>query len=458
MNNLNNLQGARKGYNVLLCPSNNLFIPTVVLMINISRICKENIYFYIMESDWEDELKNSAYEIMSSYDNAIVEFVTVDNNVFSHLSPWRGFYQCYYYLIAHMLIPSYVERVLYLDVDTLVLGDFQTLYDMDFAGNYFIAGEDEWGLKQSNFAVRSNKHQLQSFFNSGVLMINLAMFRENNIDINYYLHQIDLMPDKDFAADQGLINFAFWDKVKLVPGYIWNHCIHNLSTYLMISSGKLLNDPTQCTKVYSIIADRITEYDPVIVHFTGPGVFLKTWNVFFDGNNNLYCNFKDHRTPEEIKRLSELYHIWWSYAKELPCELYLKLLLNAVEFQYKNLKNENAYPLNAFKFLKSLVLDMLDNNYFIQNILKMKTLGLKIAVLKSTDAAGEILLKTLAKYKVEVFFSHPTWNCAYLTDGELDMYKKADIIIRADVHTPKPAAKYGEKIIGINELLEGLVL
>lgn len=47
--------------------------------------------------------------------------------------------QIFYRLAAPLLLPEDLDRILYLDVDTLVINPLRELYAMEFAGNYYIA-------------------------------------------------------------------------------------------------------------------------------------------------------------------------------------------------------------------------------------------------------------------------------------------------------------------------------
>ena len=45
--------------------------------------------------------------------------------------------EIYYRLIAPQFLPDEMERILYLDADTIVINSLESLYETDFEGNYF---------------------------------------------------------------------------------------------------------------------------------------------------------------------------------------------------------------------------------------------------------------------------------------------------------------------------------
>ena len=73
--------------------------------------------------------------------------------------------------LCHVL-PSYVDRVLCLDVDTIVKEDISELWDLDLDGCYFAA------------AIEPNrsKHDEMDYYNAGVMMYNLEALRDGKAD------------------------------------------------------------------------------------------------------------------------------------------------------------------------------------------------------------------------------------------------------------------------------------
>lgn len=84
------------------------------------------------------------------------------------------------------LIPSCVEKIIYLDADLIVRRDLQELWNLDL-GNYALAAarDQAIGVVSSIWGI-SNFHQIgldpnTPYFNSGVMIINLKKWRALNI-------------------------------------------------------------------------------------------------------------------------------------------------------------------------------------------------------------------------------------------------------------------------------------
>lgn len=121
-------------------------------------------------------------------------------------------------------LPEDVVRVLWLDTDTVVKGDIASLmqrpmshpiaavYDKkSFATTY-----SEWVADANDF-LPANFSQKEHFFNSGVLVVNLGMWRAENI-----LHRLEETARKiPGVEDQFLLNMVFYHRFDVLNGE-WN--------------------------------------------------------------------------------------------------------------------------------------------------------------------------------------------------------------------------------------------
>lgn len=69
------------------------------------------------------------------------------------------------------ILPSYVERVLWLDPDTVVVDDLSDIWNYDIDNYYFAAVEE----------VRNHNHSHKPYYNAGVMLMNLKLMAENGI-------------------------------------------------------------------------------------------------------------------------------------------------------------------------------------------------------------------------------------------------------------------------------------
>ncbi|MDE6728912.1 MAG: hypothetical protein K2J80_13410, partial [Oscillospiraceae bacterium] len=441
------MQYEPKEYNILLSPSRNLFAQTLTLMCSVIQSCDRYTNFYIMTSDWSDDLKQTCRSFAEKYSHTHVCFIDVRDEMFHSFIPWRGYYQCYYMFEAAGLLPGNVDRILYLDIDTIVLGDISLLYSDDFDGCYFMAAEENCKRKCSDFASFDKKHKQPALFNSGVLMMNIPELRACKIDKDFFLDQVKNMPDENYFADQGLLNYCFWDKTKYVPAYNWNHTTYQEQSFNeMLTCGE--SERVLFNEAYSEQKYDIRETGIKIVHFT---VSDKPWNVYLNPSGEAFGKL----VPAEVKPLIiQYYRAWWSFAREIPLEFYEQLLINAFEKERVNREKRCSDLKNALNFTNLLAEDLSGENRFIHNIAAIKERGLRLAIFKSNDIAGKLLRKILKNHGVDMVFSTPGNNIDKLTTEEIDLCRSADLIIGADVHKRSSPAFYNKKSINICNLLE----
>lgn len=240
-----------------------------VLMASIFINVRENVTFYILvkegefDSKTEEDLRKFALTFKQK-----VDIVYINESIFNDFrvtSNWSV--EIYFRLMAHEFLPKEVDRVLYLDVDTLVIADISEFYFSDFKDKHLIACR---GAK----AFLGESDNLD-YFNSGVMLMNLNKFRES-IKFDTYLNYIS--QKKNYFLDEGMLNELFSDSVILR-----DPCEYNCFPSFYPSYLKFANKNQ-------------TKFDVKIVHYA---VGRKPWD-FSDGKNYLVNE-------------------WWNYARVTPC-------------------------------------------------------------------------------------------------------------------------------------------
>jgi len=152
------------------------------------------------------------YEITKDEFGLLNEF-TSELCGFQHVSM-----ACFLRLLIPILFP-HLERALYVDVDTLCLGDISEFYNADFENNYLMAVR---GIKFSD--IQASQLGIPYYINSGVLMFNIPLMNKDN-----YFQQIkdnwrdSLGKQEPYSADETIINWCFHKQIKLVNEK-WNYC------------------------------------------------------------------------------------------------------------------------------------------------------------------------------------------------------------------------------------------
>ena len=150
----------------------------IVSMTSVLENNKENdiefiiLYSNILESSFK------LFDIFKKYKNCKIRFVLVDENIFKNfpLASWVTV-QAWFRTYLAELCPD-LDKVLYLDCDTLVLADLSELFSIELSNNIIAGVTDIVGEK--SHIKRLNLADKQ-YFNSGVLILNLNLMRKQRV-------------------------------------------------------------------------------------------------------------------------------------------------------------------------------------------------------------------------------------------------------------------------------------
>lgn len=106
-----------------------------------------------------------------------------------------------------------MDKVLYLDLDILILKDLHTLYSKDIS-SYIIGATSEY-TKNAFSPILDEKGKNGTYFNAGVLLINISNWRKNKITEKCFdfikLNSLDF--EKKFTClDQDVLNSILEEK------------------------------------------------------------------------------------------------------------------------------------------------------------------------------------------------------------------------------------------------------
>ena len=146
---------------------------------------------------------------MNQYSSNIEMIFYNMSNIFMNLNNKRFTQAAYYRILIPILVD--IDRILYLDGDTLVLKDLNEMYHAEFFNDNYVLGTLDYFSNGIDYLGIKSK----IFINSGVLLLNLKTIRKDNkiYDLlNLTLSNIHLK-----GYDQTLINYVFYPKIGIMP-------------------------------------------------------------------------------------------------------------------------------------------------------------------------------------------------------------------------------------------------
>ncbi len=174
---------------------------------------------YILHSDLSQE-DMDAICCVSSQINCV--FLPVDPKLFDGF-PERKRYprEIYYRLAAPLLLPEQLDRILYLDVDTLVINPLKNFYTMDFQGNYYIACTHIRETLTRLNDLRLKVPEGAPYVNTGVMMLNLPALRQN-LTMEQIRDTALQKIDSFWLPDQDLLTVMHGNKILLADAQKYN--------------------------------------------------------------------------------------------------------------------------------------------------------------------------------------------------------------------------------------------
>lgn len=145
----------------------------------------------------------------------------------------------YYRLLAHNYLPTNLQRILYLDADILCINDFSQFYQLDFQNNLYAAAIHS-GLTDLTSVfnkVRLDTYESEGYYNSGVLLMNLAAIRQTVTSQDIFqtinnLGKFFLLPDQD------ILNYLYGKQILTVPDELYNYDTRKKLIYETTSGGQ----------------------------------------------------------------------------------------------------------------------------------------------------------------------------------------------------------------------------
>lgn len=131
--------------------------------------------------------------------------------------------EMYLWMFAPYLLPEHVERVLYLDPDIICVNDLTPFYNKKFNGHSFVATNYKYKTKwvQPFNNLRLRNFESEDYFNSGVVLMNLAKLRK----IEKADHIVEeIRENKPFLIlpDQDIFNLVFVNDIAEEDWRIYN--------------------------------------------------------------------------------------------------------------------------------------------------------------------------------------------------------------------------------------------
>lgn len=276
--------------NVMYAADNNYAeIMGVSILSLIENNIEENLRFFLIEDEISEENINRLREMIEGYKKQVVFIKKPDirKKVGVELKTLRWSDSAYSRLFLGELFSEYpeIEKILYLDCDTIIVGKVRPLWETDIS---------EY-LGAACLECMSNMHKRivgakpkDNYINTGMLLLNVKRWIQEDIQ-NMEADFIRKYHGKTEYVDQGVINGTVSNRFKLVsPRY-------NLTALAYDFSYEEMQIYRKPSFGYSKEEWQDAVNNPVVIHFTTSFLSIRPW---YEGSKHPYA--------KEWKRIHDL--------------------------------------------------------------------------------------------------------------------------------------------------------
>lgn len=222
--------------NVLYQHDNNYAVFGGVSMLSLFENNKEadHICVYFIDVGLSDEYKKQYRELAERYDRRVV---FLDGTPYvkyleeAGMPKYRGSYATYMKLFVCEMLPDDVERIYYLDSDTLVTGNLRPLFEMDMEGKALWMAIDGMSL---NFKEIYGFSKKEPYFCGGTMLIDVKQWKRQQYTKRLIDYAVNVR-SAYFAVDQDLMNNAFKGEIGVLDArydFLYIHTIYNDKMFL----------------------------------------------------------------------------------------------------------------------------------------------------------------------------------------------------------------------------------
>ena len=226
--------------NILVTLDKNYLPPLKVMLGSLFMNNSDQVFDIYMIADGLDNKDVDSLAEYCHQFHAQLHPVDFDPSIFDQAPALRYYSRAMYYrLLAADLLPDCLDRILYLDPDILVINPIVELYAIDLT-DYLMAAashSDKLGLISSVNKARLSNYEAESYFNSGVLLMNLQRMRQE-IDRSLIFTYIDNHAKTLLLPDQDALNALYGHRILELDDAQWNYDTRYMDLYYLASHRK----------------------------------------------------------------------------------------------------------------------------------------------------------------------------------------------------------------------------
>lgn len=208
--------------NILVTLDSNYVNPLCKMLTSLGNVHpNDDIALYVAHSSLTDFDFQRINEAVKETSISVID-IKIDKELFKDAPTCKRISkETYYRIFATEYLPKELDRILYIDPDTLIIGPLNEFYNVTMgnaviaAAKHFDGFVDEWNKFRLNI-----KHSVQ-YVNAGIMLINLDNMRKV-FDAKKIFDYIRINKPILFLADQDVINVIYDGQIMLYDENVIN--------------------------------------------------------------------------------------------------------------------------------------------------------------------------------------------------------------------------------------------
>lgn len=226
----------------------------------------KDLDIYLFTTDMSDNNKILLTEIAHMYNRQLI-IMDVKEQLEKVAKEYKlptlgGAYNTYIRLFSSQWL-NCLDRVLFIDSDTLVLGSIYQLY-ADSMEDSLIAAVPDVGVYGKKAVVEDEEivSSVEKYFNAGILLINLKKWVQEDIN-RYIANKIKQYGESWWNQEQSILNYSINNRCKFI------HLKYNYYTTFHLEDYEQVQVHTNIKGIISKEEYNEATRMPVIIHFIG---------------------------------------------------------------------------------------------------------------------------------------------------------------------------------------------
>jgi len=222
--------------NILISVNESYLDKAQTMLFSLRLHTKGEVVVYLMNHKLSADIVQEFRSYLSKRCNIELVEIDVKNTALDSLplGKYNFSIEMYYRILAQFLLPSTIDRILWLDADIILLKDISEFYNLPVSKDtMYVVCQDR---NAEGELVKKCKEDLglppeHNYFNSGVLLMNLQGLRKMT-DKETIIFKCLSLKEKLRFPDQDILNALYWRNVQYADWRVYNYQLTGVARIL----------------------------------------------------------------------------------------------------------------------------------------------------------------------------------------------------------------------------------